>query len=147
MDKLNVVSFKIAKVCPLSTFNSKFLFTCNLYLNRPNNYITKLKNFSHSLKAGINSGWNHVRCCLLYVITFEKTSLNVSKRRLKRLLLRRETFWIVVGIFNGREYVWWPYLEHRKIILNYLRRSFFWLCEMFFPFFVFKFKLRMYKTW
>lgn len=102
MDKLNVVSFKIAKVCPLSTFNSKFLFTCNFYLNRPNNYITKLKNFSHSLKAGINSGWNHVRCCLLYVISFEKTSLNVSKRRLKRLLLRCETFWIVVGIFNGR---------------------------------------------
>lgn len=102
MDKLNVVSFKIAKVCPLSTFNSKFLFTCNFYPNRPNNYITKLKNFSHSLKAGINSGWNHVRCCLLYVISFEKTSLNVSKRRLKRLLLRCETFWIVVGIFNGR---------------------------------------------
>lgn len=102
MDKLNVVSFKIAKVCPLSTFNSKFLFTCNFYLNRPNNYITKLKNFSHSLKVGINSGWNHVRCCLLYVISFEKTSLNVSKRRLKRLLLRCETFWIVVGILNGR---------------------------------------------
>lgn len=106
MDKLNVVFFKIVKVCFLLIFNSKFLFICNFYFNRLNNYIIKLKNFFYFLKVGINLGWNYVCCCLLYVIFFEKILLNVFKRCLKRLLLRCEIFWIVVGIFNGREYVW-----------------------------------------